>query len=104
MSLCHCVTVLLCRCVTVCALAVRTAAKAGDTGSVLRACDALRDQTMPKAGVRLEDSATGPSVWKLMTPEDVAAAEKAAEKAAAETAAKEARRAEAAAKDAEAVR
>jgi cysteinyl-tRNA synthetase len=39
--------------------------------SVLLACDSLRDDTLPNAGVRLEDSTTGGAgVWKLLSPED----------------------------------
>lgn len=72
---------------------VRACAKARDLSGVLAACDQLRDSDMLRAGVRMEDTATGPSVWKLVDPE-VAAAELL--KAAEDRAAKEAARAEAA--------
>lgn len=85
---------------------VRAAAKAGDTGAVLAACDKLRDATLPKAGVRIEDgSAPGESaVWKLMSAEDVVAAERAAAAAEAAREAKEKARAEVKAREAEAAR
>ncbi len=84
---------------------VRTAGKAGDASAILTACDTLRDSTLPRVGVRLEDSTTagGASIWKLMSPDDVAAFEKAAAEAESAKAAKEARRLEALRKDAEAV-
>jgi len=34
----------------------------------LALCDAIRDDVMPELGVRLEDVANGPSVWKLDDP------------------------------------
>ena len=59
------------------------AAKGGDSKaaiqSVLQICDALRDEVLPKVGVRLEDRPTG-TMWNLEDPEVMAKelAEKAA--------------------------
>mmetsp|Transcript_17567 Transcript_17567/g.28751 ORF Transcript_17567/g.28751 Transcript_17567/m.28751 type:complete len:803 (+) Transcript_17567:76-2484(+) len=59
------------------------AAKGGDSSaaiqSVLQICDALRDEVLPKVGVRLEDRPTG-TMWNLEDPEVMAKelAEKAA--------------------------
>ena len=90
---------------------VREAAKAKDTGAILAACDALRDEVLPPLGVQLEDAgatsaaaaaaggsggASGaavaaPAIWKLGDPAELlkerdakqaAAAAKAAAKAA----------------------
>lgn len=55
--------------VSVCAAAaaaVRFAARGGDIGAVLKLCDEVRDSTLPKLGVRLED-AGDKSVWKLVS-------------------------------------
>jgi cysteinyl-tRNA synthetase len=51
---------------------VRLAAMSGDTASVLNLVDALRDEVLPKYGVRMEDKGSGVSadtVWKLEDPE-----------------------------------
>jgi cysteinyl-tRNA synthetase len=51
------------------------AAKGGDSAaaiqSVLQICDALRDEVLPKVGVRLEDRPTG-TMWNLEDPEVMA--------------------------------
>lgn len=50
---------------------VRIAAIAGDSSSVLRLVDALRDEVLPDYGVRMEDKGSGPTadtVWKLEDP------------------------------------
>jgi cysteinyl-tRNA synthetase len=52
--------------------AVRLAAIAKDTTSVLQAADQLRDLILPDVGVRMEDKGTGANVvtiWKLDDPE-----------------------------------
>jgi len=71
---------------------VRSSAKAGDTGAVLKACDDLRDSQLPLVGVRIEDLPAGGSVWKLVDPAEAAEAARQAEVARAE---KEAQKAEA---------
>jgi cysteinyl-tRNA synthetase len=51
---------------------VRMAAMAGDTASVLSLVDSLRDEVLPKCGVRMEDKGSGDAadtVWKLEDPE-----------------------------------
>ncbi|BDA46365.1 Cysteine-tRNA ligase, cytoplasmic [Coccomyxa sp. Obi] len=69
--------------------AVRSAAKAGISDAaaaqaslkeVLAVCDRLRDQTLPRLGVQLEDRPDGTSICKFMTAAEQAEA-KAAEKA-----------------------
>ena len=50
---------------------VRAAARDGDVKAVLRACDTLRDEKLPVAGVRLEDESGSGSLWKLVDPEEV---------------------------------
>ena len=53
-------------------MAVRKAARAGDIGGVLQATDEIRDDILPRLGVRLEDKGTGDdvsSIWKLDDPE-----------------------------------
>jgi len=42
---------------------------AAASGAVLAACDKVRDETLPKLGVRLEDLGDGSSRWKLDDPE-----------------------------------
>lgn len=52
-------------------VAVRKAARKGDVGAVLRATDAIRDEVLPRLGVRLEDKGAGDdvsSIWKLDDP------------------------------------
>eukprot|EP00741_Cyanophora_paradoxa_P015305 tig00000194_g14774.t1 len=44
---------------------VRAAARQKDLGQVLQACDQVRDDTMPELGVRMEDTPSGISIWKL---------------------------------------
>jgi len=51
---------------------VRTSARAKDHGSVLGACDKLRDESLPLLGVRLDDFADGGSIWKLGDKEELA--------------------------------
>jgi hypothetical protein len=43
---------------------------------VLAACDAVRDVSLPKLGVRLEDLSGGGSRWKLDDPQVRAESEK----------------------------
>ena len=47
---------------------VRTRARELKDGALLGLCDAVRDEAMPKLGVRLEDDGVAP--WKLSTPEE----------------------------------
>ena len=48
---------------------VRNAAKSkGSPGDFLKACDEVRDETMAKLGIRIEDSAEK-SIWKMDDPE-----------------------------------
>jgi cysteinyl-tRNA synthetase len=52
--------------------AVRLAALSGDTSSILRLNDQLRDDVLPDLGVRMEDKGSGANtttVWKLDNPE-----------------------------------
>ena len=52
-------------------VAVRRAARAGDVQGVLQATDDIRDEILPRLGVRLEDKGTGAevtSIWKLTDP------------------------------------
>mmetsp|Transcript_19565 Transcript_19565/g.40250 ORF Transcript_19565/g.40250 Transcript_19565/m.40250 type:complete len:779 (+) Transcript_19565:83-2419(+) len=50
---------------------VRTAAKSkGGPGDFLKACDEVRDETMAKLGIRIEDSADK-SIWKMDDPEAI---------------------------------
>lgn len=52
---------------------VRAAARAGDMGAVLEACDRVRDDSLRQAGVRLEDGKEGhPSTWKLRSADQLA--------------------------------
>jgi len=44
---------------------VREAARTGDVKAVLAACDSVRDDALPRLGVRLEDKGAGDSRWKL---------------------------------------
>jgi cysteinyl-tRNA synthetase len=49
--------------------AVRKAAQEKkDPREILQLCDAVRDQTLPDIGVRLEDVTGGPARWKLEDP------------------------------------
>ena len=50
---------------------VRNAAKSkGGPGDFLKACDEVRDETMAKLGIRIEDSADK-SIWKMDDPEAI---------------------------------
>lgn len=50
---------------------VRDKAKEGDTGGVLKECDAFRDDALPPLGIRLEDKSAGNAVWKLADPAEL---------------------------------
>jgi len=103
---------------------VRDAARAKDMGSILSACDSLRDEVLPPLGVRLEDAGassagtaaaaggggdsaapTPAAIWKLEDPDELLREVAAkAEAAAAKAAEKEAKAAAAAAAAAEKAR
>ena len=80
---------------------VRAAGKAGDAGAVLKACDAVRDESLAAAGVRVEDGGAGAkSTWKLESPEEIALRKKEVEEARVAKAARAAKAKEAAAEKA----
>lgn len=48
---------------------IRDAARRQDIQTIMQSCDVLRDVKLPVLGVRLEDRAGKPSVWKLEDPQ-----------------------------------
>lgn len=42
-----------------------------DRGALLKLTDSVRDEVLPRLGVRLEDRGNEPSVWKLDDPETI---------------------------------